>query len=67
MIRNQRNPVLIKNAGTFELIHFLDCNRTCNIITEHQIKICFYQLSCFHVIKSSMLCQNLLAHCHSHD
>ena len=66
VIRNKCDLVLIKNSLCIHLRHFLNGYRTGNIVSKHQIQICFNQLSGFYFLKSGMCCQNFLGHCHSH-
>ena len=65
MVRHQYDffPVKYRAAYLFE-----SCNgwRRRNIIRHHQIQTAVNQISRFHRIKSCMLCQDFLCHCHTH-
>ena len=67
MIRNQSNLILVEYPLLPETIHFLDRNRSRNIIAKYQIKICLDQLTCLDGRKTCAVRKNLLCHCHSHS
>ena len=66
VIRHKGDFIFIKNAIHLHLFHFLNRNRTGNIISKHQIQIRLNQLARFYFFQACMGCQNLLCHCHTH-
>ena len=66
MIGNQGDLILIEHPVHLHLLHFLYCNGTGNVVSEHQIQIRLDQISGLNPFKSGMSCQDLLRHCHAH-
>ncbi len=66
MIGYKRNLVLMKYTVHVHFIKFMDCHRTCDIITEDQIQVRLNQLPRLHIVKACMCGKNLLRHRHSH-
>ena len=66
MIQNQCDLILMKNTIYFHFIHFMNCDRRCDIISEHQIQIRLDQLSRTDRVKSCVRRKNFLCHRHSH-
>ena len=40
VVRNQSDFILIKDSLLCKFIHFLYCNRACNIVAQYQTQIC---------------------------
>ena len=66
VIRNKSDFILVKDTLDLEFLHFLNCNRACDVVAQHKIQICFDQLSRLDLIQSRRSRKDLLCHCHSH-
>ena len=66
MIGNQGNFILVEYAVHLHFFHFLNSNRTGNVVAQHQVQIRLYQLTGFYLVKACMSRQNFLCHGHSH-
>ena len=47
--------------------HLADGNGAGNVVRERQIDVCFDELSCGHAVKTCVLREDLLRHCHTHN
>ena len=50
-------------SGLFE---HADRHRRCNVVTEHYIQFCLYQITRVDLRKSRVSRKDLLCHCHAH-
>ena len=66
VIHYQCNFIFVKYGIYCHLIHLMNRNRRCDIITKYKIQICLNKLSCLNLVKTCMSSKNLLCHCHSH-
>jgi hypothetical protein len=66
MVRNQSYLRFVEDRIDPEFGKFLDRDRGRDIVSQHQIQICHYQLSWTNLIDLCVGCQNLLRHGHAH-
>ena len=65
MVRHQSNLGIIE-YWTANLLKFLNCWWSCNIISQYHIQLTGNKLSWYYRLKTSMLCQYLFGHIHTH-
>ena len=66
VVHDKNHLILIKDTFPLNLLPLSNRNRSRDVISMNQIHLCKNQLTAFHLLQSCVLCQNLLAHRHSH-
>ena len=66
VVHDKNHLIFIKDTFPLNLLPLSNRNRSRDVISMNQIHLCKNQLTAFHLLQSCVLCQNLLAHRHSH-
>ena len=66
VVHHQGDAALIEHLAEARRLELVDGNRSGDVVAQYQIQLCLDQLSGPHAVKSRVLGQDLLRHCHSH-